>query len=96
MHFYSYRREDVLALPIKFFWLLNQNVERILAQSDMRNLRIGSVSQSTEDVKSHMQSLQTEVGNIVKRRTFTPMDEQPDFEGIAELKAMRFRTHEEK
>ena len=40
---------EVMDLPIKTFWCLNRQVNRLRAEEDLRALRIGNVSQSGEE-----------------------------------------------
>jgi len=65
-----------MGLPIKTFWMLNNNIERVQAQKDMRALTVAVCSQGSEAAQSHRETLVIEVGTIVK------LDENP-------LKAVR-------
>jgi hypothetical protein len=66
MHFYSSSYREVMNLPIKTFWMLNSNVERISAQKDMRSLTVAVCGQDGEASQSYKESLIAEVGTIVK------------------------------
>ena len=80
-------REKVLSLPMKFFWLLNQNIDRISAQRDIRSLSIAAVSQDQEATSNLTQKLVMEIGNVVKKAGSTT-DDGRDLAGIEELKVM--------
>ena len=43
MSFYSLSDEQVLKMPVGRFWLLEKNVARIQAESDIRNVNVVSV-----------------------------------------------------
>lgn len=78
-------------LPLKTFWMMSGNIDRIWAQKDMRAMTLAVIGQSTqESVVAYRQQLVIEAGNIVKLgedtglRPVAPRDE----EGFAELKSM--------
>lgn len=93
MHFYSQSYPAVLALPIKTFWLMNENIDRIQAQKDMRALSVAvaaaSPGQAAQDLR---QRLIVEAGTIVKvsgepeGRPY--VHEERDEVGFAELKEL--------
>jgi hypothetical protein len=90
MRFYGLSYEEMLALPIKMFWFMNAQIDRINAQHDMRALEVTMCSQSGEMAVGHHEKLVLEVGTVV-----TLMDDplreamaEKDSAGIAELKAM--------
>lgn len=85
MHFYSYNLEQTKALLLKTFWLMSNNIDRIMAQADMRSLTIGSASQSSEGASEYRRALVIEVGTIVKTGVVYERDE----EGVAWLKGVQ-------
>lgn len=89
MHFYSQTYEAMLALPLKTFWLLNTNIDRIQAQKDARSLNVARISQTAGDAPGHFrQQLVIEAGTIVKLASESPLAAKRDETGFAELKRM--------
>jgi mannitol-specific phosphotransferase system IIBC component len=78
----------VMALPIKTFWMLSQNVERILAQRDMRALTVAVSGQGGEAARDHRQALIKEVGTIAKLVVNPILDAERDEAGFAMLREM--------
>ena len=82
-----------MGMPIKTFWMLNQNVDRLLAQRDMRSLTVAVSGQSSqESFDSCRKALILEVGTIVKMEENPIRDAVRDEEGFAELKEMALQT----
>lgn len=86
---------EVMALPLKTFWLLSGNIDRIQARDDLRAVSIALAGQSTpEAVTEYRQRLVVEAGMIVKLgRSTVSGDEREEREkrdeaGFLELKAM--------
>jgi hypothetical protein len=59
----SYR--ETLKLPIKTFWSLNRQVDRLRAEEDQRQLRLANAAQSAEGAKSLTEELSREIGTPV-------------------------------
>lgn len=84
----------MMALPIKTFWLMNSNIERIEAQRDLRKLTVANAAQSQEGSENCRQRLIVEAGTIVKleggpQRGGRPyVHEERDEAGFAELKEL--------
>jgi hypothetical protein len=80
----------VKALPLRTFWLMHNNIDRIEAQRDMRTLSIGVAAQSTNEAAQEVRSrLEIERGEVVV------VDEQQaraaetlDAEGLDELRTL--------
>ena len=78
-----------MQLPLKTFWLLSRNIDRIMAQKDVRSMQVVSVSQASADVANeYRQRLVVETGTIVKMGQASPLAAKRDEEGFAALKAM--------
>lgn len=90
MEFYHLGYAGTLALPIKTFWLMSGNIDRIQAQRDMRSLTVAICGQSGEAAQAHRQHLVIEAGTIVKvdAPAAAPIEDQRDEAGFAELKRM--------
>jgi hypothetical protein len=71
-------------MPIKRFWLMHKNIDRIEAQRDLRALTIANVGQSEEDSRDHRKHLLDTVGTLVIGAP------ERDQEGFEELKSMMF------
>jgi hypothetical protein len=52
-------------LPLKTFWLLFKNIDRIEGTADLRNAQIAARSQSAELMKELFTKLQDQVGRII-------------------------------
>ncbi|MFW6855390.1 hypothetical protein ACODYM_29285 [Burkholderia gladioli] len=88
-HFYSMPVGDVYALPIRLFWLLSDNIDRIRAQSDLRSLTNGVVSTVAGNAaKEHRESLILEVGTIVKHGGVAKEVPKLDRAGLEGLRAL--------
>lgn len=92
MHFYSLSYGELMSLPIKTFWMLNGNIERIEAQKDMRALTIAvNGNAGAQAAQDYRQRLVIEVGTVVKLEDNPVALAVRDEEGFAELKAMAQR-----
>ena len=78
--------EEVMALPVKTFWLMSGNIRRIRAESDLRGLMVAAVAQSSEAIKDYQEKLILEMGVVVKAPAAA--DIERDEKGFADLKAM--------
>ncbi|MDR9847016.1 hypothetical protein [Herbaspirillum huttiense] len=103
VHFYSMSPFEVMELPLRTFWLLQDNIDRIEAQRDMRSLTVGLHQQSGEAAIALRQRLTVELGSVVKtdmplaatappeaamRPEVAARYTERDEVGFAELKAM--------
>ena len=72
-----------MGMPIKTFWLLSQNIERVAAGQDLRSLSVALAGQGGEHAKEYQQRLVIEMG------TFVAEDKDVrDQAGFDELKMM--------
>jgi hypothetical protein len=66
MREYSMKFRDVMELPLRTFWSLNRQVDRLRAEEDVRQLQIATAAASAgeggEGVKFLGEHLQTEIG----------------------------------
>lgn len=81
--------EEVMAMPVRTFWFMNQNIERIQAQKDMRSLTVAVCGQGGgEAAREFRQKLVIEAGTVVKLK-FDPIREAVrDEEGFSALREM--------
>jgi hypothetical protein len=78
---------EVMALPIRAFWTLNRNINRLLAEEDLRALMLHAARQSPEGAREHENKLRAELYQQEEKK-FDPLNEKRDEAGFAELKAM--------
>lgn len=89
MAFYRHTYPEALALPLRTFWLMNTNIDRIQAQADLRSLSVANMAQAQEDsAREFRQRLVVETGTIVKLEADSPLHATRDEAGFAELKAL--------
>lgn len=78
----------VMEMPIRRFWLFSSNVDRIMAQGDLRALMVGASTQSSEGGKACQKRLIVELGEIQKLEEAAPIYEKRDQAAFDELKLM--------
>jgi len=76
-----------MKLPIRTFWLMSDNIDRISAQGDVRALTVAVCGQGGEPATRLRESLVVEIGQVVKLRE-DPTNAARDEEGFHELKMM--------
>lgn len=83
-----------MRLPLKAFWLLSNNIDRIQAQIDLRalslNLRTG-MNASAESVDQMYETLIAETGEVVKASARSVLNASRDQQGFEELRRMAQR-----
>lgn len=85
MRHYPLTYTDVMALPVRAFWTLNRNVNRLLAEEDLRALMLHTQRQSVEGAVSYDKKLRAEV---FPADQLDPLKAERDEAGFAALKAM--------
>lgn len=89
IHFYGLTQTAVMDMPIRRFWLFAGNVDRIMAQKDLRALIIGASVQTSESGKAHQNRLVLELGTIQKvDDAMAQLYEERDEAGFRELMMM--------
>lgn len=91
IHFYGMTETAVMAMPIRRFWLFMANIDRIMAQGDLRALMIGASAQNGETAKSLHKKLEVELGEIQElEANALPAQfyEERDQEGFNQLKLL--------
>lgn len=82
MGHYHMRYREILELPIRTFWFLNECVNRLEAESNLRRLEVFASAQSAEGYESLRQSLVNQMGTLmVKAPTL-------DRQGLEMLRSM--------
>jgi hypothetical protein len=88
MHFYGASHEALMATPIKTFWFMNQCIDRIQAQKDMRSLSVAVCGQGGgAAAQEYRKQLVIEQGDVFKLKV-DPLNAERDEEGFAALKSM--------
>lgn len=75
---------ETMQLPLRAFWLMSGNVDRIQAQKDVRSLTVAACAQGGEAATTCRTQLIVEVGTIVK----VGMDVRRDADAISTLKEL--------
>ena len=81
-------------MPLKTFWLLSNNIERIQAQLDLRtiNLRLRTGMGATDETVNQMcEALIAETGEVVKMSAIAQLYTPRDQAAFDKLKAMATR-----
>jgi len=87
LHFYgglSYR--ELLSLPIRTFWRMHSNINRIRAEDNLRTLQVAVASQS-EGVAKYRDHLVVELGKTTEVDPIASA--YRDHEGIAKVAALK-------
>jgi Na+/phosphate symporter len=58
--------QEVLKLPLKTFWALNRQLDRLRAEEEQRLLRVLSSAQSAESATQLQQELRQQIGEPVE------------------------------
>lgn len=87
--------QAVLALPIRTFWMLSRNIDRILAERDLRQIEVIVKSQATEGIQSLMTDLKKQMGTVVEieidaEERIRRAENERDTEGLLALKRLEF------
>ena len=73
-------------MPVRIFWLLLSQIDRIHAQADLRAMRIMSAAQSQEGAQSVIDDLREEMGKV--GYSDPVVNNKLDREGLASLKML--------
>lgn len=88
LHFYGMNYWEVMRLPIRTFWHLDRNINRLQAQSDLRAMGVSMATQTTkiENLNRFRDDLVLELDDPYK---FDPIESaERDEEGFNQLRAM--------
>jgi hypothetical protein len=91
LQFYGFGSVDVVkSMPLKTFWMLHRNIDRLEAQADYRQLMNLISAVSTEGVKARQEALQKTIGNVYilerSAQTVHVIEEQLDRVGLERLR----------
>lgn len=88
IHFYGLPQTAVMEMPIRRFWLFSSNVDRIMAQGDLRALMVTASAASPEGGRACQSRLVIELGEIQVLEKTAPIYEERDQSAFDELKSM--------
>ena len=74
-----------MQMPASAFWAMNNNIVRVSAERDMRQLTLMVSATSKEAVQEIRKRLESEVGEVVKEN---PLAAKRDEEGVKTLKLL--------
>lgn len=77
-----------MSLPVRAFWMMNRNIDRLRAEEDLRHVSVGVAVQSKEGASNATDRLVAERGEWIKFSPLAPHLNRRDEEGVARLKQM--------
>lgn len=86
--FYGMAYWDVMALPIRMFWVMNSYVDRLRAEEELRAIEVHASAQSAEGFRQISERLHRERGEPATYSPLAPHLHQRDEEGVKKLKLM--------
>lgn len=89
IHFYGLPYAAVMDMPIRRFWLFTANVDRIMAQGDMRALNVAASATTGESGRALQDRLVIELGTIQVLQETSPLYEERDQAAFDQLKTMQ-------
>jgi hypothetical protein len=82
MRFYGYKWEEMLSLPLRLFWTMVKNKNRITAAENLRQIQLlGFQNLEEASRKEYIQAQQDTLGQIA-------LSDERDEEGVKQLKAL--------
>lgn len=93
MSFYGFSdTKKLLATPVVTFWMLHKNIDRLMAEKDLRVADVAIRSQSADSVVKLFEDLRKQMGTIVDfDKVFTEQEmivEKLDRDGLHSLAAL--------
>lgn len=90
MYFYGYSHTEVLALPLRIFWLLCFTADRLRAERNLTELQVASAAQSTkEGFQQVWKGFSNRMGKVMEIDQVVASEQEPeDVAGKAELRRM--------
>lgn len=95
MRFYAISFDDLLRAPLKRFWFLLRQIDRLHAEDDLRMIRAAASASSSESYEAASKHLTEQLGDVfvfeeVKKIVIDPktgLDPEFDRAGLHALKA---------
>jgi len=89
MFHYGHKWLDVMEMPLKGFWLANRNINRLLAEMDIRLLDVTNAAQTAESATQCRELLVKEMDEPFKiDHVAAAMEAKPDRDGLEILRRM--------
>ena len=92
MRFYGLDDRHLLKMPLRRFWLLNKNIDRLRAEEDHRQITLLLSAASGEHASKLMGRLEKQVGTVVEfdqgKAALTQANAERDRDGLMALKGM--------
>jgi len=90
MRFYGMSDQHVLSMPVKRFWLLHKNVDRLRAEEDTRILHVAIHAASGESASALADRLNKQMGVVfdVDEGKAAVTHAERDRAGLMQLKSM--------
>lgn len=96
LQFYGIDYDRLLKTPVRRFWFLNRQIDRIQAEKELRQVQVVGSTTNQETWKNTVEGLQRTMGEIVVYEPSSPVldiasdGRDPDFdrEGFERLRAM--------
>jgi hypothetical protein len=85
MFHYGLSDRHVLRMPMRRFMFLNAQINRLLAEKDLRDLGTATAAQSPDGTKNLQERLVLELGETVK---VDPLEAEPEEGAISTLAAL--------
>ena len=74
-------------MPIKTFWMMHKNIDRLMAEADLRMLSVVAYGQSGEGIEKFSEDMRKQMGQVaVIDEIQAAFKEEIDSEGLASLK----------
>lgn len=78
-----------MEMPIKAFWLVNRNINRLLAEKDIRHLNVANAAMSADSANQCRELLVDELGEVFKvDQMAIALEAKPDRDGIEFLRRL--------
>lgn len=77
--------DELYRLPIRMFWALEANINRLMAEEDLRTIRLLASAQAPKSAEEVMRQLALEMGTVVIEAPVR------DEEGFKRLKGLQNR-----
>lgn len=78
MHFYSLSDEQILRMPVRRFWVLEAQINRILSERDLRLINVDRASGSQEQMSQVIDRLIFEIGETCKVERLEIVQARPE------------------
>jgi len=97
MRTYAMHIRDTLELPLRTFWMMHRNIDRMAAEQDRRNISVfGHSFSGGEGLERLVEHLDREIGSVVETDDRKPdgqerhpvLDMEFDAEGLNALKGL--------